>query len=42
MPYQVAVCGPRHCTDEDKANAYQVGQRLAERNAVVICGRALP
>jgi len=38
MPYQVAVCGPRHCTEEDKENAYRVGQLLAERGAVVICG----
>jgi len=38
MALQVAVCGPRHCTEEDKANAYLVGQLLAERGAVVICG----
>lgn len=40
MPYQVAVCGPRHCTEEDTANAYRIGELLAERGAVVICGGA--
>ncbi|MGH4013414.1 MAG: TIGR00725 family protein [Pseudonocardiaceae bacterium] len=35
---QVAVCGPRHCTDQDQANAYQVGQLLAQAGATVICG----
>jgi uncharacterized protein (TIGR00725 family) len=38
MPYQVAVCGPRQCTDEEAAIAYGVGELLAERGAVVICG----
>jgi uncharacterized protein (TIGR00725 family) len=38
MAYQVAVCGPRHCTDTDQSNAYRVGQILAERGAVLICG----
>lgn len=39
MPYQVAVCGPgRDCTEENKANAYRVGQLLAERGAVTLCG----
>ncbi|GAB1692226.1 TIGR00725 family protein [Krasilnikovia sp. M28-CT-15] len=38
MTFQVAVCGPRHCTDEDKANAREVGELLAEAGAVVICG----
>jgi len=39
VPYQVAVCGPsRDCTEEDEANAYRVGQLLAERGAVAICG----
>lgn len=38
MPIQVAVCGPRYCTTEDEQNAYRVGQLLAERGAVVICG----
>ena len=38
MPVQVAVCGPSHCTDEDKTNAYQVGRLLARAGATVICG----
>jgi uncharacterized protein (TIGR00725 family) len=38
MPYQVAVCGPRDCTEEDAANAFRIGELLAERGAVVICG----
>ena len=39
MPYQVAVCGPgSDCTDHDRANAYRVGQLLAERGAVALCG----
>ncbi|MGH3874851.1 MAG: hypothetical protein ACRDSR_25665 [Pseudonocardiaceae bacterium] len=35
---QVAVCGPRRCTDEDKARAFEVGRLLAGAGAVVICG----
>ena len=38
MAVQVAVCGPRHCTPEDERNARRVGELLAERDAVVICG----
>jgi uncharacterized protein (TIGR00725 family) len=38
VPYQVAVCGPRDCTEQDEANAYRVGQLLAEEGAVVLCG----
>jgi len=39
VPYHVAVCGPGlDCAGEDKANAYRVGQLLAERGAVTICG----
>lgn len=38
MAVQVAVCGPRHCTEEEAANARRVGELLAERGAVVICG----
>jgi uncharacterized protein (TIGR00725 family) len=38
MPFQVAVCGPRHCTAADEANARRVGELLAERGATVICG----
>jgi uncharacterized protein (TIGR00725 family) len=36
--YQVAVCGPGDCTDQDRANARRVGELLAEAGAVVICG----
>lgn len=35
---QVAVCGPRHCTDTDAANAQEVGRLLAEAGATVLCG----
>jgi uncharacterized protein (TIGR00725 family) len=38
MPYQVAVYGPRHCTDAEAAHARRLGELLAERGAVVICG----
>ncbi len=38
MPVQVAVCGPRHSTDEDKTHAYEVGRLLARAGAVVISG----
>ena len=38
MPFQVAVCGPRECTDQDRDNAFQVGRLLAEQGAVVLCG----
>jgi len=38
MPFQVAVCGPRDCTDDDARNAHRIGELLAERGAVVICG----
>lgn len=38
MAFQVSVCGPRYCTEADEANAYRVGQLLADRGAVVICG----
>ncbi|WP_280272092.1 LOG family protein [Nocardia wallacei] len=37
-PYQVAVCGPRDCTDLDAANAAEVGRLLAEEGATVLCG----
>jgi uncharacterized protein (TIGR00725 family) len=36
--YQIAVCGPRDCTDPERAAAHRLGQLLAERGAVVICG----
>jgi uncharacterized protein (TIGR00725 family) len=38
MRIQVAVCGPRYCTDEDRANAYEIGRLLAESDAVVLNG----
>jgi uncharacterized protein (TIGR00725 family) len=38
MPYQVAICGPRHCTVRDAEHARQVGALLADRGAVVLCG----
>jgi uncharacterized protein (TIGR00725 family) len=36
-PY-VAVCGPSDATDEEAARAEEVGRRLAEAGAVVLCG----
>jgi uncharacterized protein (TIGR00725 family) len=36
-PY-VAVCGPSVATDEEAARAEEVGRRLAEAGAVVLCG----
>jgi uncharacterized protein (TIGR00725 family) len=36
--FQVAVCGPSECTPEEADQASRVGQLLAERGAVVICG----
>ncbi|GAA1822583.1 TIGR00725 family protein [Planosporangium flavigriseum] len=38
MAYQVAVCGPSDCTEAERVSAYRVGQLIAERGAVVICG----
>ncbi|MGH3915511.1 MAG: TIGR00725 family protein [Pseudonocardiaceae bacterium] len=38
MAVQVAVCGPRHCTEQDSAHAYEVGRLLARAGALVICG----
>lgn len=38
MPVQVAVCGPAECTEREAADARRVGELLAERGAVVICG----
>ncbi|MGN2642379.1 LOG family protein [Nocardia takedensis] len=37
-PVQIAVCGPRQCTDTDTANAEQIGQLLAEAGVTVLCG----
>lgn len=38
MPIQVAVCGPRNCTDSDAANAREIGRLLAEAGVTVLCG----
>lgn len=38
MARQVAVCGPRHCTETDRDHAYEVGQLLARAGVTVICG----
>lgn len=38
MPYQIAVCGPRTCTEREAADAFMVGRLLAERGVVVVCG----
>ncbi len=38
VAYQVAVCGPRDCTDEEATRAHRVGSLLADAGAVVICG----
>lgn len=35
---QIAVVGPRDCTDRQAALAHEVGVRLAQVGAVVICG----
>lgn len=35
---QVAVCGPRDCTEADAAAAHEIGRRLALAGATVICG----
>jgi uncharacterized protein (TIGR00725 family) len=37
-PPQVAVCGPGECTAEEASRGRRVGQLLAERGAVVVCG----
>jgi uncharacterized protein (TIGR00725 family) len=38
-PRQVAVCGPgRDATAADERDAYRIGELLAERGVVVICG----
>lgn len=36
--FQVSVCGPRHATESDEVMAFRVGELLADRGAVVICG----
>jgi uncharacterized protein (TIGR00725 family) len=35
---QVAVCGPAECTDRERADAYRIGELLADAGAVTICG----
>jgi uncharacterized protein (TIGR00725 family) len=35
---QVAVCGPREATPDEQALAQRVGELLAERGDIVICG----
>lgn len=37
-PLQVAVCGPRHCTDAEADNARAIGELLAQAGATVLCG----
>ncbi|GAA3591132.1 TIGR00725 family protein [Kineosporia mesophila] len=36
--FQVAVCGPRNCTDEQAEAAHRVGELLARAGVTVICG----
>lgn len=38
MARQIAVCGPASCGEPEAANAYRIGQLLAEAGAVVLCG----
>ncbi len=38
MGWQVAVCGPGECSAEEAGDARQVGELLADRGAVVLCG----
>ena len=35
---QVAVCGPARCSDALAAQAHRVGELLAARGAIVLCG----
>jgi uncharacterized protein (TIGR00725 family) len=37
-PVQVAVCGPRDCTDAEAETAREVGRLLARAGAIVLCG----
>lgn len=37
-PVQIAVCGPRDCTNTEAATAREVGRLLARAGAVVLCG----
>src|SRR3954447_670776 len=36
--YQVAVCGPRNCTQAESAAAYRVGELLADQGVTILCG----
>jgi uncharacterized protein (TIGR00725 family) len=38
MVHQIAVCGPRSCTEQDAEDAFRVGQLLADAGVTVICG----
>jgi uncharacterized protein (TIGR00725 family) len=38
MPIQVAVCGPRFCTGQDREHAHEVGRLLAQAGATVLNG----
>lgn len=38
MPVYVAVCGPGEATEQEAHAAEEVGRRLAEAGAVVLCG----
>jgi uncharacterized protein (TIGR00725 family) len=38
MTYQVAVCGPARCTEDERRDAYRLGQLLADDGAVTLCG----
>jgi len=37
-PVQVAVCGPRDCTDAEADTAREAGRLLARAGAIVLCG----
>jgi uncharacterized protein (TIGR00725 family) len=38
VAYQVAVCGPAQCTEDERRDAYRLGKLLAEDGAVTLCG----
>src|SRR5690349_18588870 len=38
LPLQVAVCGPAACSVAERDHAHRVGELLAERGVVVVCG----
>jgi uncharacterized protein (TIGR00725 family) len=37
-PVQVAVCGPRSCTEDEKQSAHEIGRLLAQAGATVLNG----